>query len=477
MGQANGFLCYERNQNRKESPSTRIAHYCEFTEQANPSERRKQAARCMNCGVPFCNASITLGGMSTGCPLHNLIPEWNDALYKGHDNLALSRLLKTNPFPEFTGRVCPALCEKACINGMNGSAVTVRENELYLVEEGFATQCITPRPPMVRSEKRIAIVGSGPAGLAVAEKLNRRGHLVTVYERDDRFGGLLMYGIPNMKLDKKVVERRINLMKEEGVTFLSNQDVGKTLTVEMLAEQYDAVVLCCGAKQARDIQVEGREANGVYFAVDFLKRSTQHLLNPQTEERLISAKDKRVIVLGGGDTGNDCVAISVRQGAKLVTQLEIMPQLPKERLPSNPWPEWPKVETVDYGQEEARACFGKDPREYQKTVKKIHKDDKGNMVGVTLVDMAWQEGKLQMVEGSENYREASLLLIAAGFTGAETYTAPTCALPSKQSTSFQTDQPKVFACGDMKKGQSLVVWAIEEGVRCAHEVDQYLMGL
>ena len=392
MGLQDGFLRYQRKVNQKETPLERIAHYDEFTTYQNPVERKKQAARCMNCGVPFCNAQIPLSGMVTGCPLHNLIPEWNDALYLGRNKVALGRLLKTNPFPEFTGRVCPALCEKACINGMHDNPVTIRDNELFLIESGFAGEEMAPKPPQVRSEKRIAVVGSGPAGLAVADKLNKRGHHVTVYERDDRFGGLLMYGIPNMKLDKAVVQRRIDLMQAEGITFLKNQDIGKTTSLHALEKQYDAVVLCCGAKQARDLQVEGREAEGVHFAVDYLTNATKVLLDPEGTQERITAKGKHVMVVGGGDTGNDCVAISLRQGAKSVTQLEMMPALPTERQANNPWPEWPKIAITDYGQEEAIALFGKDPREFQKTVAQIHQI-RGRIVGVTTVEVTFKENE------------------------------------------------------------------------------------
>ena len=472
MGKLDGFLQYQRKANDKISPIERITNYNEFYKYQNTEERKKQAARCMNCGVPFCGSAIVLGGTLTGCPLHNLIPEWNNALYRGHYSVALSRLLHTNPFPEFTGRVCPALCEKACINGMNDEAVTIHDNELFIIEKGFKSGEMTPKPPQTRSDKKVAIVGSGPSGLAVAEKLNKRGHNITVFEREDRFGGLLMYGIPNMKLDKAIVERRINLMKDEGITFISGQDLGKNLDIATLETNFDAVVLCCGAKQARELNVEGREAQGIYFAVEYLKNSTQNLLDQSI--KLISAKDKRVIIVGGGDTGNDCVGTAIRQGASSVVQLEIMPQPPMERLETNPWPQWPKVYTRDYGQEEAVVSFGKDPRQFETTVKSICTEN-GNIIGVTTSKVYFENGKLCEVPKSEEYIEADMLLIATGFVGYESYCVKDCIIPPKDNKKYSTNKEKVYACGDMKMGQSLVVRAIADGISCAKEVDMYLM--
>ncbi len=484
MGKATGFLDFERKNNTCESPESRIGHYNEFHPPLSVKEREKQGGRCMNCGVPFCQSAIELKGMVTGCPLHNLIPEWNDAIYMDIPLHGLARLLKTSSFPEFTGRVCPALCEKACICGMDdGDAVSVKDNELYLIENGFAAGVMQPRVPAVRSDKKVAVIGSGPAGLAVADKLNQRGHNVTVFERDDRVGGLLMYGIPNMKLEKHIVDRRVDLMTAEGIEFKTNANVGGNIPVAEVMEEYDAVILCCGAKQARDLAVPKRDVEGVHFAVDFLTSSIKSLLdNEMAEGTYISAKDKNVVVIGGGDTGNDCVGTSIRHGCKSITQIEMMPKAPDERAESNPWPEWPKVCKTDYGQEEAIATFGNDPRVYNTTVKELIETD-GKLTAVKTVQVAFEKGKLVEVEGTEQVIDADLLLIAAGFTGCETYIAEGFGVEmSGRNTivsecgSYKTNVDKVFTAGDVHRGQSLVVWAIAEGRACAKEVDMYLMG-
>lgn len=437
----------------------------------------------MNCGVPFCQSTIRLSNMVTGCPLHNLIPEWNDEIYNDNMSHGLARLLKTNNFPEFTGRVCPALCEKACICGMNGDPVTIRENELYLIETGFKNGDMKPRIPKIRSDKKVAVIGSGPAGLAVADRLNQRGHNVTVYEKEDRIGGLLMYGIPNMKLEKEVVNRRVNLMKEEGITFLTNKNVGENVKAKDILAEYDAVVLCCGAGKPRDLAIKNRDAKGIYFAVDFLTATTKDLLGEKpSESNYISTKGKNVIVVGGGDTGNDCVGTCIRQGAKSVRQIEMMKEPPKQRLDSNPWPEWPKVLKTDYGQEEAIAMFGSDPRTYETTVKEVVVAN-GKMKAVKLVQVKFDNGKLVEVPGTETVVNADILLIAAGFVGCQNYTADAFSvkLTDKNTVegindSYRTTVNKVFTAGDMHRGQSLVVWAIEEGRNCARQVDEFLMG-
>ncbi len=476
MGKPTGFLEYDRVDNKKNSVKDRIKNFDEFYDVNCEQERQKQGARCMNCGVPFCGSAIELSGMVTGCPLHNLIPEWNDEIYSGNYSHGLSRLLKTNPFPEFTGRVCPALCEKACINGMHTDAVTIRDNELFLIEKGFEKGKITPRVPNVRSDKHIAVIGSGPAGLAVAEKLNKRGHNVTVFERDDRFGGLLMYGIPNMKLEKSAILRRIEIMEQEGVKFEANMDFGKNLTLEELESKFDAIVLCCGAKKARDLALPSREAEGIYLAVDFLADTTKSLLESGLKAgTYVSAKGKNVVVLGGGDTGNDCVGTSIRHGAKSVVQIEMMPKAPEKRLPTNPWPEWPKVCMTDYGQQEAIEVFGSDPRVYGTTIKELYQNE-GKLTGVLTVKVEFKDGKLAEIAGTEQKYDADLLLIAAGFVGYEEYAAGNLKIPTKQDSSYETDNEKVFVCGDMKRGQSLVVWAIAEGIECAKQVDGHLMG-
>ena len=386
MGKPTGFLEYERLTCPAVSPEERVRNFDEFHPPLKEETRREQAARCMNCGVPFCQSGMMLGGMATGCPLHNLIPEWNDEIYQGNPEQALSRLLKTNNFPEFTGRVCPALCEAACTCGLNGSPVTVRENERSVIEAGYAMGLMEPKPPALRTDKRVAIVGSGPAGLAAADQLNRRGHQVTVFEREDRVGGLLMYGIPNMKLEKQYIQRRVEIMEQEGVQFVTGVNVGVDKSAQELLDSFDAVVLCTGAKQPRDLNVPGREAKGVHFAVDFLAATTRSLLNSKLKDgAYISAAGKDVVIIGGGDTGNDCVGTSIRHGCKSVTQLEMMPKLPDSRGDDNRWPEWPRVCKTDYGQEEAIALFGHDPRVYQTTVKELLMDENGELRAVRTI--------------------------------------------------------------------------------------------
>ncbi|MCR5689242.1 MAG: glutamate synthase subunit beta, partial [Clostridiales bacterium] len=359
MGKATGFLDYRRSENAEIPETERIKSYGEFRRGLDENARRCQASRCMDCGVPMCQSAIKLAGMVTGCPLHNLIPEWNDEICKGHYEHALARLLKTSNFPEFTGRVCPALCEKACINGIDSDPVTIHDNELFLIEKAFANGWMKPVKPALRSGKTVAVVGSGPAGLAVADQLNRRGHSVVVYEREDRIGGLLMYGIPNMKLDKSVIERRQKLMEAEGVEFRTGSDVGDSAVFEELRSSYDAVVLCCGAKKARSLAVEGlTECGEAFYAVDYLKAATVGLLDGNGAPDGMNARGRNVVIVGGGDTGNDCVATCIRQGCKSVVQLEMTPRPPEQRAENNPWPQWPKVLKTDYGQREAAAVFG-----------------------------------------------------------------------------------------------------------------------
>lgn len=491
MGKNDGFMIYKRVEDSWIEPSSRIKNFKEFHNHLDDRERREQAARCMNCGVPMCQSAIRLAGMVTGCPLHNFIPEWNDALYKGQYDMAAWRLLKTSSFPEFTGRVCPALCEKACNCGNGGDikeAVTIHDNELYIIEKAFESGYMKPQIPKVRSDKKIAVIGSGPAGLAVADLLNRRGHNVTVYERDDRIGGLLMYGIPNMKLDKKIVERRVNLMKAEGVTFITNADVGRNVDAKQLLSEYDAVALCCGAKKARPLSAQGSEAQGIMFAVDWLKSVTKSLLDSDfSDKNFFDPKGKHVVILGGGDTGNDCTGSSIRLGAASVTQLEMMPCPPAERQPNNPWPQWPKVLKTDYGAQESIEKFGHDPRVYKTTIKEVYQKD-GKVCGIKTVQVEFKnvDGKRTLceIEGSEKELPADLILIAAGFLGCEDYTAnafgislsPRNTVATSGADSYFTGTDKVFTAGDMHRGQSLVVWAIAEGRECAREIDEYLMG-
>ena len=479
MGKSTGFLEFQREENPAFLPLDRIHDFHEFHEELDEKERRKQGARCMNCGVPFCQSAIQLKGKVTGCPLHNLIPEWNDEIYNGHDLQALARLLKTNPFPEFTGRVCPALCEKACLNGYDQDPVTIKENEYYIIENAYRQGAMKAHIPSQRTDKKVAVIGSGPSGLSVAYELNQRGHQVTVYERDDSPGGLLMYGIPNMKLEKTVIDRRIDLLRQEGIQFQCGIDVGKDLSKEQLLKEYDAVALCVGSKQARDLALNDRQAKDIYFAVDFLGAVTRHL---RTGAKCESAKGKHVVIVGGGDTGNDCVGTSIRQGCKSVTQIEMMPQPPIQRLESNPWPEWPNVLKTDYGQEEAMALFGKDPRLYERTIQSIEIKN-GKIKAVITVQVRFVNRKMEFVEGSEKKIPCDLLLIAAGFTGVESYVKEAFGLAMTSHNTFetmpdhyQTKEEPIFVAGDAHRGQSLVVWAIEEGRECAKEMDAYLMG-
>lgn len=488
MGKIAGFMEYDRVNNQAVEPRERIKHFNEFYVPMSEKERRKQASRCMDCGVPFCQSGMTIGGMTSGCPLNNLVPEWNDLLYRGNFEKALQMLRHTNNFPEFTSRVCPALCEAACTCGLNESPVTCKANENAIVEYGFANDLMAPKPPKKRTGKRVAIVGSGPAGLAASDQLNQRGHSVTVYERNDHIGGLLMYGIPNMKLEKWVIDRRQKLMEAEGIKFIVNADVGKTVKASDLLKQYDSVILACGASNPRDIKVSGREASGIYFAVDFLTRSTKHVLTGK-KEGWVDTKDKNVIVIGGGDTGNDCVGTAVRQGAKSVIQIEMMPKLPEERSESNPWPQWPCVCKTDYGQEEAIAVYGKDPRIYQVTVKEFMMDKSGKLKKVKLVKLEAKKdaktGRMNMEEipGSEFEMPADIVLIAAGFLGTQEYIAKAFGVKLDARTNvetaageYKTNIDKVFVAGDMRRGQSLVVWGIQEGRQAAKAVDESLMG-
>ena len=490
MGKATGFLEYEREEGRVTPPLERIQNFHEFHALLPMEKQQKQGARCMDCGVPFCQAGVMIAGMASGCPLHNLIPEMNDLVYHGNWAQAYVRLSATHCLPEFTSRVCPALCEAACTCGLSEAPVSTKENERRVIEYAFANGLVSGDPPRVRTGKSVAVVGSGPAGLAAALLLNRRGHSVTVYERSDRPGGLLRYGIPNMKLEKSVIDRRIHLMEQAGVRFVCGTDIGKDLTGEELLSRYDRVLLACGASQPRDLDVSGREIKGIRFAVEFLGHVTKTLLDSDFSKLPYEdVRGKQVLVIGGGDTGNDCVGTAVRLGAAGVVQLEMMPQPPAERLPSNPWPEWPRVGKTDYGQEEAAAVFGSDPRRYQTTVKEFLADENGSVRAAVLISLRPEKdeatGRLRMVpvEGSEEEIPADLVLIAAGFTGCETYSADTfgVALNPRGNVdaapdSCATSVPRVFVAGDMRRGQSLVVWAIAEGEAAAKAIDESLMG-
>lgn len=490
MGKPTGFMDYKREDAPAFSVKERINNYNEFHTPLSKEEQSKQGARCMECGVPFCQSGMVIGSAVSGCPLNNLIPEWNDLIYKNAWEQAYHRLKMTNNFPEFTSRVCPALCEKACTCGANGDSVTVKANEYGIIENAYIEGFAEAKVPKVRTGKKIAIIGSGPSGLAAADQLNQRGHSVTVFERNDRIGGLLMYGIPNMKLEKDVIDRKVDIMKQEGVKFVTNANVGKDIKASKLLKEFDRVILTCGASNPRDIKVPNRDANGIYFAVDFLKSTTKSLLdNDLKDGTYISAKGKNVMVIGGGDTGNDCVGTSIRHGAKSVLQLEMMPKLPDERAENNPWPQWPRVCKTDYGQEEAIEVFGNDPRVYQTTVKEFIKDKNGNLKGAVLVKLSPEKdekaGRMMMKEvaGSEYSVDVELVLIAAGFLGSESYVTKEFGVETNARTnvataenSFKTNVENVFVAGDMHRGQSLVVWAIREGRDVASEVDESLMG-
>jgi len=490
MGKPTGFMEYERQVSVAEEPKERIKHFNEFHTHLPKEKQQLQGARCMECGVPFCQAGMDLCGMTSGCPLHNLVPEWNDLVYTGNWQQAYNRLKKTNNFPEFTSRVCPALCENACTCGLYGDPVATKENEYAIIENAYEKGYALPHPPKVRTGKKVAVIGSGPSGLAVADQLNKRGHLVTVFERHDRIGGLLMYGIPNMKLEKRIIDRKIDVMKAEGITFVTNTDIGKDIKPAKLLADFDRVVLCCGSSNPRDITAPGRDAEGIYFAVDFLSRNTKSLLDSDFKDgNYVSAKGKNVIIIGGGDTGNDCVGTCMRHGCKSVTQIEMMPKAPDKRAANNPWPEWTKICKTDYGQEEAIAVFGHDPRIYESTVKEFIKDKNGRLKAVKIVKLAWekdpQTGRMNSKEvaGSEKIMDCELVLIAAGFLGAQKYVTdafkveltPRTNVKTEQD-SFKTNVKNVFAAGDMHTGQSLVVKAIRQGRECAREVDESLMG-
>ena len=489
MGKPTGFIEFQRELPGDRSPLARVHDWQEFHEHLPNYQLEEQASRCMDCGVPFCHTGTLIGGMASGCPVNNLIPEWNDLVYRGLWKEALERLHKTNNFPDFTGRVCPAPCEGSCVLGITDPPVTIKNIECSIVDKGFEAGWIVAKPPLKRTAKKVAVVGSGPSGLSCAAQLNHAGHRVTVYERADRIGGLLMYGIPNMKLDKSIVQRRVDLLTQEGVTFITNTAIGKDLSANKLRDDYDAMVLCCGATKPRDLSIDGRNLRGIHFAIEFLHGNTKHLLDHEFKGNPpISANGKHVIVIGGGDTGTDCVGTSMRHQCKSITQFEIMPQPPDERQPDNPWPEWPKVYRLDYGQEEAAARFGTDPRAYLIMTEKFIGDDNGHVKTLHTINVEWAKdnnGRFfpKKIPGSEKTWPADLVLLAMGFLGPEDTILDELAIERDARSNakaeeglYATNAEGVFAAGDMRRGQSLVVWAINEGRAAARECDRYLMG-
>ncbi len=490
MGKPTGFMEFTRQLPADRAPSERVKDWNEFHEHMPEEDLRQQGARCMDCGVPFCHTGELLAGMAAGCPVHNLIPEWNDLVYHGHWREALDRLHKTNNFPEFTGRVCPAPCEGSCVLGINEPPVTIKNIECSIIDHGFEEGWVTPRSPRQRTGKKVAVVGSGPAGLACAAQLNQVGHHVTVFERSDRVGGLLMYGIPNMKLDKAVVQRRVDLMDQEGVRFVTQTEVGKDYPTGKLMRDFDAVALCCGATNPRDLPIPGRELKGIHFAMEFLHANTKSLLDSQhADGGYIDAKGKDVIVIGGGDTGTDCVGTSMRHGCKSLVQFEIMPKPPNERAPNNPWPQWPKRYLLDYGQAEAADAFGDDPRQYCIMTKKFEGDQDGHVKALHTVLVEWvkdENGRFapKDVPGTEKVYPAQLVMLAMGFLGPEDTLTKALGLETDPRSNFKAEYGRfatsvdgVFAAGDCRRGQSLVVWAINEGRAAARECDRYLMGV
>ena len=491
MGKTTGFMEYDRELPGDLQPQGRILHSKEIHLSFSKEKLQKQGARCMDCGIPFCHTGKLINGMASGCPINNLIPEWNDLVYRGLWKEALNRLVKTNNFPEFTGRVCPAPCEGSCTLGLINKSVTIRNIEHAIIEKGFEEGWIKPEPPAIRTGRKVAVVGSGPSGLACADLLNRVGHTVTVFERADRIGGLLIYGIPNMKLNKQVLQRRVGLLATEGINFVTKTEVGKDYPADRLLDEFDAVVLCGGATKPRDLPVEGRELKGIHFAMEFLQANTHNLLDgslQETDELTISARGKDVLVIGGGDTGTDCVATSLRHGCHSVEQFEVMEKPPLVRKNDNPWPEWPKVFKTDYGQEEASAVYGHDPRQYGVLTRRFSGDTDGNVKEVLTIQIEWltgTDGRLipHEIAGTEKVWPAQLVLLAMGFLGPEDQLLSQLGIERDKRSNvnadtdhYATNLPGVFSAGDMRRGQSLVVWAIHEGRGAAREIDRFLMG-
>ena len=508
MGKPTGFKEFPRQTFTERDPVQRLVDWNEFAEKMPGAELRSQGARCMDCGIPFCHTGEIMGGMAAGCPIHNLIPEWNDLIYHDHWHEALDRLHKTNNFPEFTGRVCPAPCEGSCTLGIISPPVAIKTIEKSIVDRGFDEGWIVANPPKHRTAKKVAIVGSGPAGLAAAAQLNQAGHTVTVYERADRIGGLLMYGIPNMKLEKWIVDRRVKLLEQEGIRFVVNCEIGKDITADRLKSDNDAVILCTGATRPRDLVIPGRELSGIHFAMEFLHSNTKNLLDQFGDKKplngevrlpsgredatFISAKDKHVIVIGGGDTGNDCLGTSMRHGCRSLVNFEIVPQPPTERAANNPWPQWPKVFRADYGHAEGEAVFGQDPRNFAIETIEFQSNGAGRVKGLRTMLVDWTKPSAQgapfsRVPGTEKDWPADLVLLALGFLGPEHQPAEQVGSKIREARGgmswveaeygkYTTNIPGVFAAGDCRRGQSLIVWAINEGREAARECDRFLMG-
>lgn len=489
MGKTTGFMEYTREAAPYRDPVARLGDWNEFVELPVVEHLAQQGARCMDCGVPFCHTGGLIANMASGCPINNLIPEWNDLVYNDRWRDALDRLHLTNNFPEFTGRVCPAPCEGACVLGIIEPPVTIKNIEQAIVDRGFQEGWIVAEPPAERTGKSVAVVGSGPAGLACADQLNRAGHQVTVFERHDRIGGLLMYGIPNMKLEKSIVQRRVDLMSAEGIEFKVNTEIGRDVSASQLRDDFDAAVLCVGATRPRDLPIPGRELSGVHFAMEFLHANTRSLLDSEHGDgNFIDASDKKVIVIGGGDTGTDCIGTSMRQGCSNLVNFEIVPRPPEERAENNPWPQWPKIFRVDYGHAEAAAAFGEDPREFCIETVEFLGNENGELTGLKTVEVDWSRPQengppFSRVEGSERLWEADLVFLAMGFLGPEQFIVDELELETDPRSNYQADYGKfatslegVFSAGDCRRGQSLVVWAIDEGRGAARECDRFLMG-
>ena len=476
MGKPTGFKEFDREVAPYRNTAERLVDFKEIYTDHDDEHLQTQGSRCMDCGVPFCQSG-------NGCPIHNLIPEWNDLVYKGRWREALDRLHKTNNFPEFTGRVCPAPCEGACVLGITDPPVTIKNMESAIIDRGFTEGWVVANPPSTRTGKKVAVIGSGPCGLSAAAQLNTAGHQVTVYERADRLGGLLMYGIPNMKLEKSDIERRVQLMRDEGIEFIVSADVGNNVDVKELVDGNDAVLLATGATLARDLPIPGREAEGVHLAMDFLTANTKSLLDSNLEDgNYISAKDKNVIVIGGGDTGTDCIGTSLRQGAKSIINFELMSQPPEHRSDTNPWPEWPVIFRVDYGHEESNKVFGNDPRRYQLLTKAFLKDSNGDVKGIKTINVDFVDGKLTEIDGTEKTWDAELVLLSMGFLSPEHYLSDDANIELDERGNYQskhgefnTSRKGVFSAGDCRRGQSLVVWAINEGRGVANSVNSFLL--